>query len=66
MTSQYLYMISSMLAVDLAPHYPPRSLPPQSGAIIYANRVPERWFPGKFDLWLHSHQLFHVSPIECA
>lgn len=22
------------------------------GAIFYALRVPERWFPGKFDLWV--------------
>lgn len=33
----------------------------QSGGAIYALRVPERWFPGKFDLFFHSHQLFHVS-----
>ena len=33
----------------------------QSGAAIYAMRIPERWYPGKFDLVLHSHQLFHVS-----
>ncbi|XP_068900407.1 adiponectin receptor protein isoform X2 [Tenebrio molitor] len=30
------------------------------GAMLYALRVPERWFPGKFDIWLHSHQIFHV------
>ncbi|XP_018562499.1 adiponectin receptor protein isoform X6 [Anoplophora glabripennis] len=30
------------------------------GALFYALRVPERWFPGKFDIWLHSHQIFHV------
>jgi len=29
------------------------------GALIYGARVPERWFPGKFDLWCHSHQIFH-------
>lgn len=22
------------------------------GALLYALRVPERWFPGKFDLWV--------------
>lgn len=33
------------------------------GAIIYANRVPERWFPGKFDLFCHSHQIFHVAVV---
>ena len=33
----------------------------QSGALVYAQRVPERWFPGKFDLFFHSHQIFHVG-----
>jgi Haemolysin-III related len=22
--------------------------------------VPEKWFPGRFDFWLHSHQIFHI------
>ncbi|KAF2882818.1 hypothetical protein ILUMI_23330 [Ignelater luminosus] len=30
------------------------------GAMLYALRVPERFFPGKFDIWLHSHQIFHI------
>ncbi|XP_025829298.1 adiponectin receptor protein-like, partial [Agrilus planipennis] len=30
------------------------------GALMYALRVPERWFPGKFDIWFHSHQIFHM------
>ncbi|KAK9874277.1 hypothetical protein WA026_002629 [Henosepilachna vigintioctopunctata] len=30
------------------------------GATLYALRVPERFYPGKFDIWLHSHQIFHV------
>jgi hypothetical protein len=38
----------------------------QLGAIIYANRVPERWFPGRFDLFCHSHQIFHVSLRGCG
>lgn len=29
------------------------------GAAIYAKRVPERWFPGRFDVLLASHQIFH-------
>ncbi len=27
------------------------------GAFIYASRIPERWFPGKFDIFGHSHQV---------
>ncbi|RKP27579.1 hemolysin-III related-domain-containing protein [Syncephalis pseudoplumigaleata] len=36
------------------------------GAIIYAARVPERWWPGKFDIFLHSHQIFHLFVITAA
>ncbi|KAH8395819.1 hypothetical protein KR215_004574 [Drosophila sulfurigaster] len=36
------------------------------GALLYALRVPERWFPGKFDIWFQSHQLFHVLVIAAA
>ena len=37
-----------------------------AGATIYALRMPERWAPGKFDLWLHSHQIFHVFVVAGA
>jgi adiponectin receptor len=37
-----------------------------TGAAIYANRVPEKWFPGRFDLFLHSHQIFHVFVVAAA
>jgi adiponectin receptor len=30
------------------------------GATFYAKRVPERWWPGAFDIWGSSHQVFHV------
>ncbi|KAL3270947.1 hypothetical protein HHI36_021452 [Cryptolaemus montrouzieri] len=36
------------------------------GAVLYALRVPERFCPGKFDIWLHSHQIFHVFVIGGA
>lgn len=36
------------------------------GAIIYALRVPERWFPGKCDIWFQSHQIFHVLVLAAA
>ncbi|KAB7500246.1 Adiponectin receptor protein [Armadillidium nasatum] len=36
------------------------------GALLYAVRIPERWFPGKCDLWFHSHQLFHILVIAAA
>ena len=27
-----------------------------TGAAIYASRVPERWFPGVFDIWVSSFE----------
>ncbi|CAG8453139.1 2690_t:CDS:10 [Ambispora leptoticha] len=36
------------------------------GAIIYGCRVPERWYPGKFDIWGASHQIFHVCVVSAA
>lgn len=36
------------------------------GAGIYVLRVPERFFPGKCDVWAHSHQIFHVCVVVAA
>ena len=27
---------------------------------FYGGHLPERWFPGRFNIFFHSHQLFHV------
>ena len=37
-----------------------------SGAGLYAARIPERFFPGKFDIWASSHQLFHICVVVAA
>ncbi|KAI0144284.1 hemolysin-III channel protein Izh2 [Xylariaceae sp. FL1272] len=37
-----------------------------SGAFLYAARWPERTSPGSFDIWGHSHQLFHVLILLAA
>ncbi|CAH8495574.1 unnamed protein product [Schistosoma turkestanicum] len=37
-----------------------------SGATIYALRIPERLYPGKFDIWFQSHQIFHVFVVLAA
>ncbi|KAM3725172.1 Adiponectin receptor protein [Dirofilaria immitis] len=37
-----------------------------TGALLYATRTPEKCFPGRFDLWLQSHQLFHMFVIAAA
>jgi adiponectin receptor len=36
------------------------------GAFLYATRTPERFFPGKCDIWFQSHQLFHLSVVVAA
>jgi adiponectin receptor len=37
-----------------------------SGAAIYAARIPERLWPGHFDIWGSSHQIFHVLVVAAA
>lgn len=37
-----------------------------TGAGLYVLRIPERFFPGKFDIWASSHQLFHVCVVSAA
>ncbi|GAB7350266.1 hypothetical protein MBLNU459_g0911t1 [Dothideomycetes sp. NU459] len=36
------------------------------GATVYAARVPERWFPYRFDLFGASHQIFHIMIVIAA
>lgn len=36
------------------------------GALLYAMRIPERWWPGKFDIVGNSHQIFHVLVVIAA
>ncbi|KAF2226321.1 hemolysin-III related-domain-containing protein [Elsinoe ampelina] len=36
------------------------------GAGLYAARIPERWAPGRFDVWGSSHQIFHVLVVAAA
>lgn len=37
-----------------------------AAAIVYVIRVPERFLPGKFDLFMHSHNVFHVLIFAAA
>ncbi|EDR08031.1 uncharacterized protein LACBIDRAFT_184966 [Laccaria bicolor S238N-H82] len=36
------------------------------GALLYANRIPEKLAPGSFDYFLASHQIFHVCVVLAA
>jgi len=37
-----------------------------TGVMCFVVRVPERWFPGKFDIWFQSHNIFHVLVVAGA
>lgn len=37
-----------------------------TGAGLYVFRIPERFKPGAFNVWAHSHQLFHLCVIAAA
>jgi adiponectin receptor len=37
-----------------------------TGAVIYACRIPERIWPGRFDIWFQSHQIFHMFVVAAA
>lgn len=36
------------------------------GGLLYVLRIPERFCPGLFDIYAHSHQLFHLCVIAAA
>ncbi|VIO86976.1 Uncharacterized protein BM_BM2728 [Brugia malayi] len=36
------------------------------GTLLYATRIPERFFPGKCDILFQSHQLFHICVVIAA
>ena len=37
-----------------------------AGGSLYVLRIPERFNPGFFDVWAHSHQLFHICVVMAA
>jgi adiponectin receptor len=37
-----------------------------TGASVYLTKFPERFAPGRFDIWCHSHQLWHCFVIAAA
>lgn len=36
------------------------------GVGLFVGRFPERVSPGSFDIWGHSHQLFHICAVVCT
>ncbi|RNF26881.1 adiponectin receptor protein 1 [Trypanosoma conorhini] len=37
-----------------------------TGVLFYSLRIPERWYPGEFDLFLSSHQIWHALVFAAA
>lgn len=37
-----------------------------TGAMLYASRIPERFVPGRVDIWFQSHQIFHILGVMAA
>ena len=33
---------------------------------MFAFRIPEIWFPGRHDIWFHSHQWMHICVVAAA
>jgi len=60
MTGAVVYAVSFFLSLSL----PPKTVVAASFAKKDLGRTqtrwPEKWAPGKYDTWGHSHQLFHV------
>ena len=36
------------------------------GLIFYLNKIPEKYFPKKFDIWMNSHTIFHIFVVLAA
>lgn len=36
------------------------------GASFYIKRIPEKYFPKKFDVWLNSHTIFHIFVLTAS
>jgi adiponectin receptor len=36
------------------------------GFFFYVSKLPERWYPGKFDIAFQSHQIWHVFVVIAA
>lgn len=56
----FLYGWSQMWVRSGMPYYFLEGLVYGLGAFFFVTRIPESIWPGKFDIWFASHQIFHV------
>ncbi|KAK6512365.1 hypothetical protein TWF481_001253 [Arthrobotrys musiformis] len=55
-----LFGVEKMMKQSGMPYYFLEGLLLAIGAAFYGTRFPESRWPGKFDIWFSSHQIFHV------
>ncbi|KAK6531819.1 hypothetical protein TWF694_002986 [Orbilia ellipsospora] len=67
----WLFGVEKMMLQSGMPFYIVEGFFLLSGVVFYATRFPESRWPGKFDIWFSSHQIFHVlvvlaTLVQCA
>ncbi|RAL07704.1 hemolysin III family protein [Aspergillus homomorphus CBS 101889] len=61
-----LFGISQMMIQSGMPYYLIEGAFLLTGALIYATKFPESRYPGRFDIYGSSHQLFHILVVFAA
>lgn len=64
--SAFLVGISVLLELTAAEHFFIELAVYALGIFFYASKFPEKLYPGKLDIWFHSHQLWHVFILLAA
>ena len=62
----YLYGWDDMWVRSGMPYYFLEGLLYVAGVFFFVTRMPESLYPGKFDIWLSSHQIFHLLVVVAA
>ena len=62
----YSCLTGNTCASDGIIHHIPYHVFTITNGILFSRHQPERTFPGEFDIFGHSHQLFHVSVVFCV
>ena len=62
----YLYGWQEMWVRSGMPYYFLEGIIYGAGAFFFVTRVPESIWPGSFDIWLSSHQIFHLLVVVAA
>ncbi|KAF3923144.1 hypothetical protein ABW20_dc0107978 [Dactylellina cionopaga] len=55
-----LFGVEQMMKQSGMPYYVFEGMLLITGSVFYGTRIPESRWPGKFDIWFSSHQIFHV------